>query len=92
MTTINDLKGFCYPLTPGGVSSLVGDMPWHYATEYLNIAYRTDPAAMDDARRLIGEATGELAVDRTHLDYFRVYASKRTVVYTQRGKSKLARP
>ncbi len=46
MTTINDLKGFCYPLTPGGVSSLVGDMPWHYATEYLNIAYRTDRAAI----------------------------------------------
>ena len=34
MTTINDLRGFCYPLTPGGVSSLVGDLPWHYATEY----------------------------------------------------------
>jgi acetoacetate decarboxylase len=46
MTTINDLRGFCYPLTPGGVSSLVGDLPWHYATEYLTIAYRTDPAAI----------------------------------------------
>jgi Acetoacetate decarboxylase (ADC) len=46
MTTIKDLRGFCYPLTPGGVSSLVGDLPWHYATEYLNIVYRTDPAAI----------------------------------------------
>ena len=46
MTTINDLRGFCYPLTPGGVLSLVGDLPWHYATEYLTIAYRTDPAAI----------------------------------------------
>src|SRR5262249_30248697 len=34
------------PLTPGGVSSLVGDLPWHYATEYLTIAYRADPAAI----------------------------------------------
>jgi hypothetical protein len=46
MTNINDLKGFCYPLTPGGVSSLVGDLFWHYATDYLTIAYRTDPAAI----------------------------------------------
>jgi acetoacetate decarboxylase len=46
MTTIKDLRGFSYPLTPGGVSSLVGDLPWHYATEYLTIAYRTDPAAI----------------------------------------------
>jgi acetoacetate decarboxylase len=32
--------------SPGGVSSVVGDLPWHYATEYLTIAYRTDPAAI----------------------------------------------
>jgi len=43
MTKITDLKGFCYPLTPNGKSSLVGNFPWHYGTEYLNIAYRTDP-------------------------------------------------
>ena len=43
MAKIQDLKGFCYPLTPTGQSSLVGDMPWHYGTEYLNIAYRADP-------------------------------------------------
>jgi Acetoacetate decarboxylase (ADC) len=46
MTTIKDLRGFCYPLTPVGLSSLVGDLPWHYATEYLTIAYRIDPAAI----------------------------------------------
>ena len=43
MAKIEDLKGFCYPLTPEGKSSLVGDMPWHYGTEYLNISYRADP-------------------------------------------------
>jgi acetoacetate decarboxylase len=46
MTGIDDLNGFCYPLTPGGRSSLVGDLPWHYATEYLNVAYRADPEAI----------------------------------------------
>jgi acetoacetate decarboxylase len=37
------LKGFSYPLTPLGRSSIVGPYPWHYGTEYLNILYRTDP-------------------------------------------------
>lgn len=46
MTTINDLKGFCYPLTPGGKSSLVGEMPWHYGAEYISIVYRTEPRAI----------------------------------------------
>ncbi len=36
-------KGYCYPLTPGGRSSIVGEFPWHYGTEYLNILFRTDP-------------------------------------------------
>jgi acetoacetate decarboxylase len=43
MTHISDLKGFSYPLTPGGTSSVVGDLPWTFATEFLNIVYRTDP-------------------------------------------------
>ena len=43
MTRINDLKGFCYPLSPEGRSSVVGPMPWHYATEYTTIAYHADP-------------------------------------------------
>ena len=38
------LKGYCYPLTPEGRSSLMGPPPWHYATEYLNILFRVDPA------------------------------------------------
>lgn len=40
------LKGFCYPLTPGGRSSVIGSFPWHYGTEYLNILYRTDPEVL----------------------------------------------
>lgn len=43
MAKITDLKGFCYPLSPEGTCSLLGNFPWHYGTEYLNIAYRTDP-------------------------------------------------
>lgn len=43
MAHINDLKGFSYPLTPGGTSSVVGDLPWYFATEFLNVVYRTDP-------------------------------------------------
>ena len=46
MAKIDELKGYCYPLTPEGKASLLGDMPWHYGTEYLNIAYKTDPEAI----------------------------------------------
>jgi len=46
MTSIKDLKGYCHPLTPAGRAALCGAPPWHYATEYLNVAYRTDPAAI----------------------------------------------
>lgn len=42
MTTIDDLKGFAYP-TPTGISSVVGDLPWHFGTEHLGIVYKTDP-------------------------------------------------
>lgn len=42
MTKISDLKGFCYPLTPEGKSSVVGHFPWHYGTEYITIAYEAD--------------------------------------------------
>lgn len=42
MAKITDLKGYCYPLTPNGTSSMLGNFPWHYGTEYLNILYRTD--------------------------------------------------
>jgi len=46
MTKITDLKGYSYPLTPRGISSIVGDLPWHYGTEYVHIAYRADPDAI----------------------------------------------
>lgn len=46
MTSIGEIKGFSFPLTPGGTSSIVGDMPWHYATEYLTILYRTEKGAI----------------------------------------------
>lgn len=45
MTRIDDLKGFSYP-TPEGKSCVVGGLPWHFGTEHLCIAYRTDPAAV----------------------------------------------
>ncbi|MEQ8369332.1 MAG: acetoacetate decarboxylase family protein [Alphaproteobacteria bacterium] len=45
MTKITDLKGFSYP-TPRGVSPLVGGLPWHFATERMCIAWRSDPAAV----------------------------------------------
>lgn len=43
MTKISDMKGFAYP-TPTGISSVVGDLPWHFGTEHLSIVYKTDPA------------------------------------------------
>mgnify|MGYP001277048991 FL=1 len=43
MAKINELKGFCYPLSPEGKCSLLGNPPWHYGTEYLNIVYKVDP-------------------------------------------------
>lgn len=46
MTKISDLKGFSYPLTPKGISSVVGNPPWYYGTEHLNIAYKADPNAV----------------------------------------------
>lgn len=46
MAKIEELKGFCYPLSPEGKCSLLGNPPWHYGTEYLNIAYRVDPDAV----------------------------------------------
>lgn len=45
MTNINDMKGFAYP-TPLGISSVVGNLPWHFGTEHLSIVYRTDPSVI----------------------------------------------
>jgi len=46
MTQITDLKGHGYPRTLCGISSIVGDLPWHYGTEDVNIAYPADPDAI----------------------------------------------
>ena len=48
MAGLSKLKGYSYPLTPEGRSSIVGNFPWHYGTEYLNILYRVDP---DEVRK-----------------------------------------
>lgn len=83
MTKMSDLKGFCYPLTPVGKSSLVGDMPWHYGTEYLNIAYRADPAAI--AAYLPAPLEPGPEPDRAYVAFSRwwsVWDSDRDMVYT----------
>ncbi len=46
MTKINDLKGCYFPLTPKGIACLVGDIPWHYGTEYISILYHAKPGAI----------------------------------------------
>jgi acetoacetate decarboxylase len=43
MNCVKNLKGFSYPLTPEGRSSIVGDFPWYYGTEYVNMLYRVNP-------------------------------------------------
>jgi len=38
------VKGFFYPRTAGGGSSLIPSPPWHYSGDLLTVEYRTDPA------------------------------------------------
>lgn len=45
MTKPDQLKGYAYP-SPKGISSLVGDLPWHYGTEHLDIVFTADPDAI----------------------------------------------
>src|SRR5580658_2936991 len=40
------LKGFHYPLTPKGKSSLNPSPPWHYSADFLNIEFWANPAAV----------------------------------------------
>lgn len=40
------LKGFNYPLTPKGLSSLNPLPPWYYSSDFLNIEFWSDPAAV----------------------------------------------
>jgi putative transport protein len=49
----------------------------------------TDPAAVGQASELIGETAASIAVDRTALDYIRVFASKGAVVGMPLGSLKL---
>lgn len=37
------MRGFLFPRTPSGESSLIPPPPWHYSGEMLTIEYRTDP-------------------------------------------------
>ncbi|WP_030437246.1 acetoacetate decarboxylase family protein [Actinoplanes subtropicus] len=38
------MKGFFYPRTASGGSSLIPAPPWHYSGDLLTVEYRTDPA------------------------------------------------
>lgn len=40
------LKGFNYPLTPKGKSTLNPPPPWYYSADFLDIEFWADPAAM----------------------------------------------
>jgi len=40
------LKGFNYPLTPKGKSTLNPPPPWYYSSDFLNIEFWSDPAAV----------------------------------------------
>jgi hypothetical protein len=41
---MTDLKGFFYPRTAGGGSSLIPSPPWYYSGDLLTVEYCTDPA------------------------------------------------
>jgi acetoacetate decarboxylase len=40
------LKGFNYPLTPTGKTTLNPPPPWHYSADFLNIEFWSDPSAL----------------------------------------------
>jgi len=40
------LKGFNYPLTPEGKSTLNPLPPWYYSADFLNIEFWADPGAV----------------------------------------------
>ena len=41
---MTDVKGFFYPRTASGQSSLIPSPPWYYSGDLLTVEYRTDPA------------------------------------------------
>jgi hypothetical protein len=40
------LKGFNYPLTPKGKSTLNPPPPWYYSSDFLNIEFWAEPSAV----------------------------------------------
>ena len=40
------LKGFNYPLTPKGKSTLTPPPPWYYSADFLNIEFWSNPSAV----------------------------------------------
>ena len=40
------LKGFNYPLTPKGKSTLNPPPPWYYSADFLSIEFWSDPSAV----------------------------------------------
>jgi|TARA_B100000959_G_scaffold192165_1_gene200924 acetoacetate decarboxylase len=63
---MSKIKGFTFPRTGTGNSSLVPEPPWHYSGDMLTIEYRTDPAAvaelLPDPLRPADEDPGAVAV------------------------------
>ena len=45
---MTDVKGFFYPRTASGRSSLIPSPPWYYSGDLLTVEYRTDPARVAD--------------------------------------------
>lgn len=43
---MNELKGFCHPLSPEGKTQLVGRLPWHFSCELMVIDFKADPDAV----------------------------------------------
>jgi acetoacetate decarboxylase len=41
---MSDVKGFFYPRTAAGSSSIIPSPPWYYSGDLLTVEYRTDPA------------------------------------------------
>ena len=60
------MRGFLFPRTSEGRSSLIPAPPWHYSGEMITVEYRTDPARvaalLPDGLSLASEDPGAVAV------------------------------
>jgi len=60
------LKGFLFPRTHTGNSSLIPNVPWHYSGDLLTLEYRTNPERvaelLPDGIELADEDPGAVAV------------------------------